>query len=67
MTKHKKRVSRKAWAKQMKMGTKVEYEHLRTYKKYKPKTKLYNFAKSIARDHMNEHPDYYYKHKKAGL
>jgi hypothetical protein len=41
-------------------GTKMEYEHAQTIKKYMKKgTSVKAVAKSIAQDHLEEHPDYY--------
>lgn len=41
-------------------GTKMEYEHAQTIKKYMKKgTPVKAVAKSIARDHLEEHPGYY--------
>jgi hypothetical protein len=41
-------------------GTKMEYEHAQTIKKYMKKgTSVKAVAKSIAQDHLEEHPGYY--------
>ena len=41
-------------------GTKMEYEHAKTIKKYMKKgTSVKAVAQSIAQDHLEEHPDYY--------
>lgn len=41
-------------------GTKMEYEHAKTIKKYMKKgISVKAVAKSIAQDHLEEHPDYY--------
>ena len=59
---------------QLKIGKKIEREHLPTLRKMKayeektgkcPTEKM--FAESIAKDHLKEDKNYYTKLKKAGL
>jgi hypothetical protein len=59
---------------QLKIGKKIEREHLGTYKKlkaYHSKNKRCisdeKFTEAIARDHLKEDKNYYTKLKKAGL
>lgn len=46
--------------KDIERGAKKEYEHAQTIKKYMRKgVSVKTVAKSIAKDHLEEHPDYY--------
>ena len=62
-----------AYKTELKKGMKVEKEHKKTYdilKRYSkmgifPSSQI--FYKSIAKDHLEEDPEYYPKLKKAGL
>lgn len=41
-------------------GTKIEMEHKKTIKKFiKPGTSIKTVARSIAKDHLEESPNYY--------
>lgn len=67
----KKRISKASYYKQLKRGTFVEYEHANTIRKAHkgptPKWKVKQIAKMIAKDHLSEHSDYYYRHARAKL